>query len=140
MKTKEWLKKIRNRLGLTKQEFADEIGVSFDLIKSIESGKRKGSDETWEKIIKYLKEQKLNSSIKFSFDSEDLIEELKEDIEEFGPDEECYLFYKLDNDFGLLFTNYDFEVLPEELDKDEEILKTTLNYALKLFEIQNEIL
>lgn len=144
MKTKEWLRKMRDKLGLSRKEFAKEVGVSPDIIKSVEEGRRTGNDETWGRIIYYLKTQKINEVVKFSFDCEDIINEIKEDIEEFGEEEICYLFYKIEDDM-LLFTNYDFiveekPILKEELEPGEHIIETKLKYILEVFENQNDIL
>jgi transcriptional regulator with XRE-family HTH domain len=137
----EWLKTMRLKKGLTQKELAEKTGLTIFTIQNIEQGSRKGSPATWEKILNFFER---GESPKISYDSEELIEEIKEDIEEFGEDYECYVFYK-EKDGKLIFTNYDFDVeedqvQPEELLPNEYLLKTNLGDALKLFEKQNEIL
>lgn len=142
MKTKKWLKEQRAKHSLTQQQLANEIGISRFAIENIEQGKRLGSVETWNKIENYFNnvEDKL---INVSSDSNDLIEELKNDIEEFGEDHECILIYKVVND-TIIFTNYDFIVDEEPFDPNKELLEseyyleTTFKYALEVFENQNK--
>lgn len=54
MKTKEWLIDKRNKLNLTQKKLSEKSGVNILTIQAIEQGKRYGSDETWEKLIKAL--------------------------------------------------------------------------------------
>lgn len=134
----EWLKKMRLQKGLTQQELANKTGLTKFTIENIEQGRRKGSELTWEKLLNFFEN---DSNV--SYDSDDLIKEIKADIEEFGEDEECFIFYK-ETKYGLFFTNYDFDVEEEpikedELEAREYLLKTTLGDALKLFERQNKI-
>lgn len=140
-KNNKWLKFTRKKTGLSQQELADKTGLSKSTIESLEQGKRTGSITTWEKLMNFFDS---GLGAKISRDSEELIEELKEDIEEFGEDDTCYVFYK-ETDNSLIFTNYDFAeeedpIKKEELEDDEYLLKTTLGDALKLFEKQNDIL
>lgn len=148
MKTKEWLKEKRTEKGLTQQELAEKLGFSVFTIENIEQGKRLGSAETWTKIENFFDDDEP----KISFESNDLIEEIKKDIEEFGEDETCLLIYKIINN-NIIFVNYDFDVEEDffddgikpfdpkkELKKDEKYLKTTLQYALEVFEAQNKIM
>ena len=80
-----------------------------------------------------------------SFDSEEIIEELEQDIEEFGEDNPCILVYKI-IDEHIIFTNYDFitEENPfdpeKELEDGEKFIETSFKYALEVFEAQNKIL
>ncbi len=141
IKNSDWLKKMRLKKGLTQKELAEKTGLTIFTIQNIEQGSRKGSSATWEKILNFFER---GESPKISYDSEELIEELKEDIREFGEDYPCWIFYK-EVDGRLVFTNYDFDVEedPIKLDEllpDEHLLKTTLGDALKLFEKQNSIL
>ena len=142
MHTKEWLKNKRIEYSYTQKQLAHEIGLSPYTIEQIEQGKRLGSADTWEKIEAFFKNP---TEPKLSYESEDLIEELRQDIEEFGEDHPCILVYKVIEDY-IFFTNYDFivEEKPfnpdEELEKDEHYLVTTFKYALEVFEAQNKIL
>ena len=148
MKTKEWLKEKRTEKGLTQQELAEKLGFSVFTIENIEQGKRLGSADTWTKIENFFDDDEP----KISFESNDLIEEIKKDIEEFGEDETCFLIYKIINN-NIIFVNYDFDVEEDffsdeikpfdpkkDLKKDEKYLKTTLQYALEVFEVQNKIM
>lgn len=105
MKTKEWLKEKRTEKGLTQQELAEKLGFSVFTIENIEQGKRLGSADTWTKIENFFDDDEP----KISFESNDLIEEIKKDIEEFGEDETCFLIYKIINN-NIIFVNYDFDV------------------------------
>lgn len=141
MKTKEWLKEKRKKENLTQEELADKIGVSPFTIMQIEQGKRLGSIDTWSKIEDYFYN---GNETKISYDSEELIEELKEDIEEFGENHPCILVYKTIGN-NIFFTNYDFIVEEEpfnpkkELKRDEKYIETTFKYALEVFEEQDKI-
>lgn len=140
MRTAEWLKNQRVKHSLTQSQLAQKIGISKFSIENIEQGKRMGSAETWEKIENYFCN---GETIQLSFDCSELIEELKEDIEEFGEDNPCILIYKIINDH-VFFTNYDFicEEKPfnpkKELEEDEHYIETTFKYALEVFEAQNK--
>lgn len=141
MKTKEWLKNIRTQQKLTQQELANKTGVSRFTIENIEQGKRLGSVETWNKLENFFGEY----SLEVSYDSDDLIAELKTDIKNLGEDYECYLFYKVIEN-NIIFTDYDFAVENEKcdpeqhLEENEKYLLTTFKYALDVFNEQNKIL
>lgn len=86
---------------------------------------------------------KTNQNI--SYESSELIEELKQDILEFGEDHPCILVYKKYKG-KKIYTNYDF-IVPEkpfnpkeELQKGEKYVKSTLKEALELFEKQNRVI
>lgn len=138
MRTKEWLVNVRKSNNLTQEQLAKKIGVSPFTIMQIEQGKRMGSVETWSKIETYFE----NGEPIYQFESSELIEELKQDIEEFGADHPCILIYRV-VDNHILFINYDFIVEEEpfnpkkELKKGESYIKTSLQYALEVFEAQN---
>lgn len=142
MHTKEWLKSKRIEYSYTQKQLAHEIGLSPYTIEQIEQGKRLGSAETWEKIETFFNNP---NETKISYESEELIEELQEDIEEFGENEQCILVYKIIDDH-IFFTNYDFIVEEEpfdpkkELQDGEKYIVTTLKYALEVFESQNKII
>lgn len=158
MRTREWLKQKRLESGLSQWSLAEKVGLSPFAIIQIEQGRRKGSNDTWTAIENYFATpHKLDKKIKkeiakiddkeimISYNSDELIDELLEDIQEFGPHHKCVLFYK-EIDSHLVFTNYDFlvEELPfdpkKELEKDEKYLETTLGYALDVFTAQNKII
>lgn len=82
--------------------------------------------------------------IKISFECSELIEELKEDISEFGGDKIVAVWCK-DNSGVTIYTNYDFieeeqPITESELQNDEYIKKMTMSALLVLLEKQNEIL
>lgn len=82
--------------------------------------------------------------IKISFECSELIEELKEDIAEFGGDEIVAVWCK-ENSGVTLYTNYDFiekedPINASELQCDEYIQEMTMTALLTLLEKQNEIL
>ena len=81
--------------------------------------------------------------MKFSYDCENLIEELENDIREFG-DIEMYAFFEKIEGFTIL-TNYDFivEETPlesEELEEDVIIQILKASKILEILEKQNKIL
>lgn len=139
IKTGAWLKRARSLASMPLAELAKQASVTPDMISKIESGARKGSGETWDKLLHALN---VKDSL-VSFDSEELIEEIKQDIAEFGADEECWLFYDFAGD-NILFTNYDF-IEPEapittaEIG-DEKIMRSTLGATLELLEHQDRII
>lgn len=137
VKTKEWLIAARKKEGLTQKQLAEKIGVSIYAIAHIEQGQRVGSVETWEKINNFFED------VNISYDCEEIIEEIKEEIEEFGEDQVCYLYYELKGD-TIVFTDYG---LPEDLLRKEFKLKDnefrlegTLKQALEIFCFQNKII
>ena len=66
MRTKEWLIEKREEFGMTQKELANAIGLTEFSIQNIEQGKRKGSDDTWNKIEELFnyKENVKNGKIK----------------------------------------------------------------------------
>ena len=144
MRTKEWLKEKRIEYSLTQSQLANKIGVSHYTIEQIEQGKRLGAPETWEKIENFFKDP-TKQNIKVSYESEELIAEIKNDIKESSKDFPYILLYNI-IDTQIIFVNYDFitkedPFIPEkELLEDEKYIKTTLEYALEVFEAQNKIL
>ena len=85
-----------------------------------------------------------SNGIKLSYECEDLIEELKGDIAEFGGDQ-IVAVWCLDNSGVTFYTNYDFIVPEEPLEKSElqpgeYIERMSMSALLILLEQQNEIL
>lgn len=79
-----------------------------------------------------------------SYECSELIEELKEDIAEFGGDTIVAVWCK-DNSGVTLYTNYDFieeekSIAETELRENEYLQKMTMSALLILLEKQNEIL
>ena len=78
------------------------------------------------------------------FECSELINELKEDIAEFGDNEEIAVWCK-DYDGATIYTNYDFinpesPIEPSELKNNEYIKLMTMGELLPLLEKQNSIL
>ena len=76
------------------------------------------------------------------FECSELINELKEDISEFGDNEEIAVWCK-DYKGTTIYTNYDFtgsNIEPEELKKDEYIKIMTMGELLPLLDKQNSII
>lgn len=84
-----------------------------------------------------------NDGKKYSYESDELIQEVREDIMEFGEHEEVIAFY-IERSGIRLYTNYDFDV-PEdlvkitELQEGEHLTRITLKDLLDYLEKQNEI-
>ena len=82
--------------------------------------------------------------IKISYECSELIEELKQDIEEFGGDTIVAVWCK-ENDGLIFYTNYDFineeePITEKELQNEEFIKQMTMTTLLILLEEQNEII
>lgn len=82
--------------------------------------------------------------IKISYECSELIEELKQDIEEFGGDTIVTVWCK-ENDGLIFYTNYDFideeePITEKELQNEEFIKQMTMTTLLILLEEQNEII
>lgn len=137
IKTKEWLINMRKLNNLTQKELANRIGVSTHAIAKIERGERLGSVETWDKINNYFDESHI------SYECSDVIREIKEDIEEYGNDTVCYLYYSIRQNM-IVFHDYalieDLSNPAFKLQVDELRLKGTLKQALEIFESQNKII
>lgn len=80
---------------------------------------------------------------KISYECSGLIEELKEDIEEFGGDTIVAVWCK-DTQGVIIYTNYDFidetPITKNQLEDDEYLKKMTMTALLLLLEKQNEIM
>lgn len=70
-----------------------------------------------------------------SFDSENIIQELKEDILKYGIKEPVWIYLKK---YGYNFIPYDYLLADHDLlNKENEYVETTLGHALKIFEFLN---
>ncbi|WP_088840989.1 hypothetical protein [Listeria sp. ILCC797] len=78
-----------------------------------------------------------------SYDSEDLIDELREDIKEFGKELEVWCFFKFIEN-RKIYTNYDFvgesEIQADELADEEHLDRLPAWKLLERLEQQNSIL
>lgn len=137
------IKFLRKSKGLTQEQLAELTGLSVNTIQSIELGRRLGSTDTWIKLTEFFNKGKRN----VSYSSDDLIEEIKQDIEEFGENEPCYLKYDTSHGY-LFFVDYDF-ILEDKFENEDIELQnafkdgyiiTDLKTALEFFEIQNKII
>ena len=113
MKTKEWLINKRNDLNLTQKKLSEKSGVNILTIQAIEQGKRYGSDETWEKLIKAL-------DVKF-YDFKDI-------LDYYGSDKfSIYISYNLSiSSFMRDLSASDFEI------RDNECVYATGSYAFTI--------
>lgn len=133
----EWLRQKRKEAGLTVEELAKACGLSPVSIYKIENGERIGYASTWKKITDFFK------PVKISVDCDDLISELKEEIEEYGEDEECIVFYSV-QEGAIIFYDY---LMPEDMAEsyfdedlqDKSSIRISLKEALELFDAQNQI-
>lgn len=57
MEKSKWLKTMRLKKGLTQKELAEKTGISIHTIANIEQGQRKGSKETWKKILDFFEKE-----------------------------------------------------------------------------------
>lgn len=133
-----WLKKIRCNKNMTQKKLSEETGINISTIQNIEQGKRKGSEET----LKILNEYFENGIT--SYDSNDLIGELEQDIKEFGESEIMYAMFE-NIDGYLALTNYDFiaEENPlSDVEKSEYylIVKLKAKDILNLLKLQNKVI
>lgn len=133
-----WLREIREQNNLTQKELAKLTGLNIYTIQNIEQGKRVGNLDTITALMKFFNIGNI------SWDSEELIEELKEDIEEFGADEELIAFFEKKGEY-IFLTNYDFEeeespCTKEELKDYVYIVKARAKEILAILEYQNKII
>lgn len=153
-----WLKELREKQNLTQKQLEEKSGVSLFTIQNIEQGTRKGSETTINKLLKFFKKEteissddmtslleyfKEQNNIIYSFDSEELIEELKKDIEEFGENKVLYAMFKKMKDC-IFLVNYDFITEEASLTEAEKktfdlILELKAKDILKILELQNKV-
>lgn len=138
IRTGEWLRKTREEAHLTRPQLSEMTGVSVEMIRSIEIGRRPGSAEVWEAINAVL-----DKGPSLSFDCDDLIQEVLADIHDLGPDYPCLLYYKKEGDL-FIFHNYALEEDLEDpvfnVQPGEIQIESTLQKAYEIFEYQNRIL
>lgn len=138
IRTGEWLRKRREEERYSRAQLAEMTGLSYDMIRSIELGRRPGSADVWEAINAVL-----DKGPTLSFDCDDLIQEVLADIHDLGPDYPCVLFYKKEGDLFIFheyaleedLENPVFDVRPGEIQ-----IESTLQKAYEIFEYQNRIL
>ncbi|MDN2452510.1 hypothetical protein [Lactobacillus sp. UCMA15818] len=151
------LSKIKKLLDsdISAYAISEETGLTRAMINRYRKNESKLENMTIKVALKLQKcyDEKFNMGLigdsgqNISYDSEELIAELKEDITDFG-DFECWAWIKK-IDGVKIYTNYDFKDGATQLTKDEvktahengeqfEILKA--KHLLELLEKQNEIL
>lgn len=136
--TGEWLKQRREEERYTRAQLAEMTGLSYDMIRSIELGRRTGSADAWEAI-----NAALDKGPSLSFDCDDLIQEVLADIDDLGPDYPCLLYYKQEGDlfiFGDYALEEDLENPVFDIRPGEIQIESTLQKAYEIFEYQNRIL
>ena len=113
MKTKEWLINKRNDLNLTQKKLSEKSGVNILTIQAIEQGKRYGSDETWDKLIKAL-------DVKFY--------DFKEILDYYGSDK-----FSIYMSYGLSISSYMRDLSAEDFEfRDHECVYATSSYAFTI--------
>ena len=138
IKTGDWLRKRREEERYSRAQLAEMTGLSYDMIRSIELGRRPGSAEVWEAINAVL-----DKGPSLSFDCDDLIQEVLADIHDLGPDYPCLLYYKKQGDlfiFGDYALEEDLEIPVFDVRPGEVQIESTLQKAYEIFEYQNRIL
>lgn len=138
IKTGDWLRKRREEERYSRAQLAEMTGLSYDMIRSIELGRRPGSAEVWEAINAVL-----DKGPSLSFDCDDLIQEVLADIHDLGPDYPCLLYYKKQGDlfiFGDYALEEDLENPVFDVRPGEIQIESTLQKAYEIFEYQNRIL
>lgn len=138
-KVKERLKHLREKFGRTKRELSEATGIKETTIDDIEAGAIPGNELEWALIEAYFDYRNNGNGVIYSYDSDELINEVKEDIELYGENTPCFIIYEIIDD-RFIFTDYgligedDFE-----LQAGERKVQTTLSEALEIFEKQNKI-
>ena len=113
MKTKEWLINKRNDLNLTQKKLSEKSGVNILTIHAIEQGKRYGSDETWDKLIKAL-------DVKF-YDFKDI-------LDYYGSDK-----FSIYMSYGLSISSYMRDLSASDFEfRDNECVYATGSYAFTI--------
>lgn len=138
IRTGEWLRKRREEERYSRAQLAEMTGLSYDMIRSIELGRRPGSAEVWEVLNAVL-----DKGPALSFDCDDLIQEVLADIHDLGPDYPCLLYYKKEGDlfiFGDYALEEDLENPVFDVRPGEIQIESTLQKAYEIFEYQNRIL
>ena len=137
IKTSEWLKNKMDENSHSSFDLSNLAGLKTSEIESILNGDL-GTVQEWKKIFSVYK-----NLPKISFDCENLIQEVQEEIEIHGPNEKVFAYYKINSDC-IIFDDY---LLPEDYDPilDSDLktenritldLKTLLDYLVE----QNKII
>ena len=137
IKTSEWLKNKMDENSHSSFDLSNLAGLKTSEIESILNGDL-GTVQEWKKIFSVYK-----NLPKISFDCENLIQEVNEEIEISGPNQKVFAYYYVKSDC-IIFEDYllpeDYDpILDSDLKKLNKItldLKTLLDYLKE----QNKII
>ena len=110
IKTSEWLKNKMDENSHSSFDLSNLTGLKTSEIESILDGDL-GTVQEWKKIFSVYK-----NLPKISVDSENLIQEILEEIEIYGPDQKVFAYYKINTDC-IIFVEY---LLPEDYDPERD--------------------
>lgn len=147
------IKELRNQTGLSQSAFAELFGIPLRTIQDWEQNRRQPPEYVL-RLIEHIVTLHLNDkdglALNVSYACSDLIEEIQQDIFEFGSETECWLFWQTkqvkipfsDEIVSVdIAVNYDFvedEIpLSDKETSGYRIEKTTFRNALDIFQKQN---
>ena len=125
------LAEIREQNNIAIETLADTAKISIDLLSNIEMRKTLADAFTWRGILSAL------DFVNISFASDGFIDELNEEIELFGADAPCVVFYDIEKD-NIIFKDYAMPGDPAPADMYP--VEMTLQLALDFFILQNEFM
>ena len=100
-------------------------------------------DERMKQILQAIREGEAEG-LNISYDSEDLIAEVEEDIADLGEDTQVFVWARYIEEYDTAFAvDYDFidaTIRKEDIDEDESVGVTTLGELLTQLKKQNEII
>ena len=100
-------------------------------------------DERMKQILAAIHEGEANG-LNISYDSDDLIAEVEEDIADLGEDTQVFVWARYIEEYDTAFAvDYDFldaTIRKEDIDEDESVGVTTLGELLTQLKKQNEII
>ena len=100
-------------------------------------------DERMKQILAAIHEGEANG-LNISYDSDDLIAEVEEDIADLGEDAQVFVWARYIEEYDTAFAvDYDFldaTIRKEDIDEDESVGVTTLGELLTQLKKQNEII
>ena len=98
-------------------------------------------DERMKQILQAIREGEAEG-LNISYDSEDLIAEVEEDIADLGEDTQVFVWARYIEEYDTAFAvDYDFldaTIRKEDIDEDESVGVTTLGELLTQIKKQNE--
>ena len=100
-------------------------------------------DERMKQILAAIREGEAEG-LNISYDSDDLIAEVEEDIADLGEDTQVFVWARYIEEYDTAFAvDYDFldaTIRKEDIDEDESVGVTTLGELLTQLKKQNEII